>query len=73
MQDTETAAQYALRAAVVASEAFHRVGGQPILEGDRLDDNTEKEVSDGRDKERQGVKRRDERHFGRRIFKRDEY
>ena len=43
-KDIETAAQYAVRASSVSSEAFHRVGGQPILEGDRIDDNTEKEV-----------------------------
>ena len=43
-QDSETAAQYALRAAVVSAEAYHRVGGQPIVEADKIDDNTEKEV-----------------------------
>lgn len=46
--DVETAAQYALRASAVSSEAFHRVGGQPIMEGDRIDDDTEKEVAKGK-------------------------
>jgi hypothetical protein len=46
-RDMETAAQYAVRAASVSSEAFHRVGGQPIMESDRIDDNTEREVAKG--------------------------
>lgn len=46
-QDLETASQYAIRAASVSSEAFHRVGGQPIMESDRIDDNTEREVARG--------------------------
>jgi SEL1 protein len=47
LQDTETAAQYAQRAVAVAAEEFHRVGGQPVMEGDRITDDTEKVVAKG--------------------------
>lgn len=43
-QCTETAAQYAQLAANVAAFEYHRVGGQPILEADRIDDKTAREV-----------------------------
>jgi hypothetical protein len=42
--DAETAAQYGSRAAAAASAEYHRAGGQPVMEADRIDDNTEKEV-----------------------------
>ena len=42
--DKETAAQYALLALAEVTTEYHRIGGQPVLETDRIDDNTEKEV-----------------------------
>lgn len=45
--DVETAAFYGSSAAAVASEHFHRVGGQPILEADRINDRTVMTVEKG--------------------------
>lgn len=42
--DIETAAFYSLSAAKQASLDFHSVGGEPIMEADRLNDDTEKAV-----------------------------
>lgn len=47
IQDDETAAHYALLAAAVASEGYHRLGGQPVLQSDRVDDRTERTVEKG--------------------------
>jgi hypothetical protein len=44
ISDIETAAQYSLLPADVASNAYHTVGAQPVVEADRIDDNTEPEV-----------------------------
>jgi hypothetical protein len=43
--DFETASQYSLFPAEVASNAYHTVGAQPLIETDRIDDNTEANVS----------------------------
>jgi SEL1 protein len=47
LRDPETAAQYAQRAVAVAAEEYHRVGGQPVMESDRITDDTEKVVAKG--------------------------
>lgn len=46
-QHVETAAQYARHAVAVSAESYHRLGGQPVLESDRIDDDTEKDVDKG--------------------------
>ena len=46
-QDIETAVFYGALAAAVSSESYHRVGGQPVLEADRIDDRTEKNIDKG--------------------------
>jgi len=43
----EIASLYAQMASVVSAEEYHKVGGQPILEEDKLTDMTEKEVVKG--------------------------
>lgn len=43
-KNLETAAQYASQAVKVAADQYHKVGGQPILEADRIDDHTEGQV-----------------------------
>ena len=47
IKDVEIAAQYARRASVVSADNFHRVGAQPILESDRINDDTERDVDKG--------------------------
>lgn len=42
--DIETAAQYSILPLAVAEETFYRVGGQPIAETDRINDDTVAEV-----------------------------
>eukprot|EP01041_Mallomonas_annulata_P003465 gene3465-6894_t len=48
LADMETAALYGSLAAAVAYESFHRVGGEPVVEADRIDDRTEKNIDKGR-------------------------
>lgn len=43
--DVDVAAHYASLAAASSSEEYHRVGGQPIVESDRITDATELVVS----------------------------
>jgi hypothetical protein len=43
-QDIETAAMYGLKAAAFAHESYHKIGAQPVLESDRIDDLTEAHV-----------------------------
>lgn len=43
--DKETAAHYSMMALDFVSNEYHRVGGQPVLETDRIDDFTEREVN----------------------------
>jgi hypothetical protein len=45
--DIETAAQYSLLPADSASHLFHTIGGQPVIEADRIDDNTEPDIGKG--------------------------
>lgn len=45
--DIEMAAQYSLYPADVASNVFHTIGAQPVVETDRIDDNTEADVGKG--------------------------
>ena len=47
IKDTETACYYGALAAAVSSTEFSRVGGQPILESDRITDSTEKQIEIG--------------------------
>ena len=47
MKNLEVAAQYARRASTVSADNFHRVGAQPILESDRINDDTERDVDKG--------------------------
>lgn len=42
--DSETAAYYLYIAAGTASQAFHTIGGQPLMESDRLNDHTAKSI-----------------------------
>lgn len=44
-RDVETGAYYMSVAATASSIAFHAIGGQPIIEADRINDATEKSVS----------------------------
>jgi TPR repeat protein len=46
-EDLETAAFYGLVSAMQASVEFHSIGGEPVAERDRIDDNTEKAVLQG--------------------------
>ena len=47
IQDLETAAVYASRAAKIAAVEFHKVGNQPIVEADLLTDDSEKDIAKG--------------------------
>lgn len=48
-KDVEMAALYSKMAADISSDEFHKSGGQPIVESDRLDDNSEVQVMDNCD------------------------
>lgn len=41
LKDPETSLFYSIRASQAASKEYHKVGGQPIVESDRIDDSVE--------------------------------
>ena len=46
-RDIETAGFYSTVAAEASNTAFHALGGMPVAETDRIDENTEKSVEIG--------------------------
>ena len=47
ISDLETSLYYLQLPAKVTNEEFHRIGGQPIVENDRITDKTAPEISKG--------------------------